>query len=169
MFAKLNFLLPGLIGGRIEELAPSGVAPLPTASWLTSLKALQWPPPSFATDLSCFFSMFMDIITACYWFPDSRLDVTILQNQANFIHWGFYGLWQTQPKKSFCLLPGRSCPFSECSRSQRLLPGKPSGLPCHPEPLSSLASPTLMATWVSCVGKQGGLRGLRKAGRYIWE
>lgn len=104
----MNFLL---CGGRSKKLDPSGMAQVPTSLMSHIFKGLAavpplplcfWPP--------CFFSMFMDIITACYWFPDSSLDVTILQNQANFIHWGFYGLWQTQPKKSFHLLPGYSAP-----------------------------------------------------------
>ena len=127
-------------------------------------------PPPLASDLSCFFSMFMDIITACYWFPDSRLDVTILQNQANFIHWGFYGLWQTQPKKSFCLLLGLSHPFSEHCFSWSLLPWSPVGLPAIQSPCLFLAAPLWWSHELTCriLEKQRGLRGPKKSRQCIW-
>lgn len=104
------------------------MAPVSTNFMSHVFKSLAAATPSLASDLSCFFSMFMDIITACYWFPDRRLDVTILQNQANFIHWGFYGLWQIQPKKSLRLLFGHSRPFSEHCFSWSLLPWSPAEL-----------------------------------------
>lgn len=135
-----------------------------------SSKALQQPLPSLASDLSCFFSMFMDIITACYWFPDRHLDVTILQNQANFIHWGFYGLWQTQPKTSFRLLLGHSRPFSEHCFSWSLLPWSPAELLAIHGLCLFLKAPF----WWSCeltghvLRKQQGLWGPKKLWQCIW-